>query len=82
MFFFEKIPIIDDDVVRICLSDMIGWDNKGTKGVILGQLVLKQPVSDYYLFLVICSSNVKGKKYFFLKNVKYGDFNVKYGSLS
>ena len=29
--FFRKIPIINDDVVRMCPSDMIGWDNIGTK---------------------------------------------------
>ena len=40
------MPIIDDDVVRIIPSDMIEWDNRGTKGVILGQLVLGEPVLD------------------------------------
>ena len=39
------IPIIDDDVVRMCPSDLIGWDNRGTKGVRLVQLVLGEPVS-------------------------------------
>ena len=40
------MPILDDDVVRMCPSDMIGWDNRVTKGVRLGQLVLGEPVSD------------------------------------
>ena len=40
MFFFEKILILDDDVVIMCPSDQIGCDNRGTKGVRLGQLVL------------------------------------------
>ena len=31
-------PIIDDDAVRICPSDMIGWDNRGIKGVRLGKI--------------------------------------------
>ena len=44
----RTMPIIDDDVVRICPSDLIEWDNRGTKGVILGQKSPEEPVSDYY----------------------------------
>ena len=40
------MPILDDDVVRMCPSDPIGCDNIGTKGVRLGKLVLGEPVSD------------------------------------
>ena len=39
------MPILDDDVVIMCPSGLIGCDNRGTKGVILGQLVLGEPVS-------------------------------------
>ena len=39
------IPILDDDVVIFFPSDIIGCDNIGTKGVILGQLVLGEPAS-------------------------------------
>ena len=39
------MPILDDDVVRMYPSDMIICDNRGTKGVRLGQLVLREPVS-------------------------------------
>ena len=42
------MPILDDDVVRMGPSDLIGRDNRGTKGVRLGQLVLRELVSDYY----------------------------------
>ena len=42
----RKMPIIDDDVIRICPSDMIGRDNRGTRGVRLGQLVFGETVSD------------------------------------
>ena len=45
MFFFEKIPILDDGVVRICPSYLTGCDNRGTKGFRLGQMVLIEPVS-------------------------------------
>ena len=41
----RTMPIIDDDVVIMCPSDLIGYYNRGTKGVILGQLVLGEPVS-------------------------------------
>ena len=41
----RTMPIIDDDVVIMCPSDMLGCDNRGTKGVRLGQLVLGEPVS-------------------------------------
>ena len=41
-----KITIIDDDVVIICPTDLIGRDNIGTKGVRLGQKFLGEPVSD------------------------------------
>ena len=40
------MPIIDDYVVKMCPSDLIGWDNRGTKGVRLGQKVIREPVSD------------------------------------
>ena len=40
------MPIIDDDVIKIYPSGMIGWDNRGKKGVRLGQLVLGEPVPD------------------------------------
>ena len=43
--YLRTIPILDDDVVRMCPIDLIGCDNRGTKGVILGQLVLREPVS-------------------------------------
>ena len=43
------MPILDDDVVRIYPIDMIGYDNIGKKGVRLGQLVLGEPVSHYYM---------------------------------
>ena len=42
----RAMPILDDDVVRMCRSDLIGSDNRGTKGVRLGHLVLGEPVSD------------------------------------
>ena len=42
----RKMPVLDDDVVRMCLSDLVGCDNRGTKGVRLGQLVLGEPVSN------------------------------------
>ena len=41
----RTMPINDDDVVRMCPSDIIGCDNKSTKDVGLGQLVLREPVS-------------------------------------
>ena len=40
----RTMPILDD-VVIMCPSDMIGWDNRGIKGVRLGQKVLGEPVS-------------------------------------
>ena len=46
MFFFEKMPILDDDFVRMCPIDLIGLDNRDIKGVKLGQLVLGESVSD------------------------------------
>ena len=48
---FRTMPIIDDDVVLMCPSDLIGWDNRGTKGVRLGHLLLGEPVSDYYIIV-------------------------------
>ena len=42
----RKFSILDDDVVRICPSDLIVCDNRGTKGVRLGHLFLREPVSD------------------------------------
>ena len=41
----RTIPIIDDDFIIMCPSDPIGWDNRGAKGVILGQKVHREPVS-------------------------------------
>ena len=29
----RTMPIIDDNFITMCPSDMIGWDNSGTKGV-------------------------------------------------
>ena len=46
MFFFDKIPILDDDIVRMCPIGFIGCDYRGTKEVILGHLVLGEPVSE------------------------------------
>ena len=40
------ITILDDDVVRMCSSDLIGCDNRGKKGVILGHVFPREPVSD------------------------------------
>ena len=45
-FSLRTMPILDDDFVRIFPSDLIRCDNRGTKGVRLGQLVLGEPVSD------------------------------------
>ena len=42
----RKIPIIDDDVVRMCPSGLIGFDNRGIKEFRLGHLVLVEPVSE------------------------------------
>ena len=42
----RTMPILDDYSVMMCPSDLIGCDNIGTKGVKLGQLVLREPVSD------------------------------------
>ena len=42
----RKIPIIDDDVVIMCPSDLIGCDNRGIKWVRLVHLLLEEPVSD------------------------------------
>ena len=39
------MPILDDDVVRMCPSGLIGCDNRGTKGFRLGHLVCIEPVS-------------------------------------
>ena len=39
------MSILDDNVFRMCPSDVIAWDNRGTKGVRLGQKVLEEPVS-------------------------------------
>ena len=47
--------IIDDDVVRMLPSNLIEWDNRGTKGVRLVQKVLREPVSDYYRWPVAMS---------------------------
>ena len=54
MFSLRKTPILDDDAVIMCPVDMIGCDNRGTKGVRLGQLVLREPVSYYYLVQDFC----------------------------
>ena len=45
-YYMRTMPIIDDDVVIMCPSDLIGRDNRGTKVVILGQKFLREPVSD------------------------------------
>ena len=42
----RKIPVLDDDVFIMFPSDLIGCDNRVTNGVILGQLVLGEPLSD------------------------------------
>ena len=43
----RTMPILDDDdVVRMCPSDLIGCDNSPTKGVRLRHLYLGEPVSD------------------------------------
>ena len=42
----RRMTILDDDVVRMCPSDLIGCDNIGTKGVRLGHIVPREPVSD------------------------------------
>ena len=44
--YFRTMPILDDDVVRMCPSDFIGCNNRGTKRVRLGHLILGEPVSD------------------------------------
>ena len=40
------MPIIDDDADIMCPSDLIGCDNRDTKGVRLGQLVIGELVLD------------------------------------
>ena len=45
---FRTVPILDNDVVIMCPSDLIGYDNRGTQGVRLVHLVLGEAVSDYY----------------------------------
>ena len=45
-FILWKIPFIDDDFVIMCPSDLIVCDNRGTKGVRLGHMVLREPVSE------------------------------------
>ena len=42
----NKMPIIDDDVVKMRPSDLVRRDNRGQKGVILGQKYLREPVYD------------------------------------
>ena len=42
----RTMPILYDGVVIMCSSDLIGCDNRGTKGVRLGHMVLREPVSD------------------------------------
>ena len=37
MLFYKKIPILDYDVVRMFPRDLIGLNNRGTKGFRLGQ---------------------------------------------
>ena len=41
----RTMPIIDYDVVKMNPNDMIGCDNRGAKGVRLGQLFLGETVS-------------------------------------
>ena len=43
--YLRTMPILDDDVIIMCPSDLIGCDNRGTKRVRLNQLVLGEPVS-------------------------------------
>ena len=50
------MPILDDNLIIMRPSDLIGCDNKGTKGVKLGQLVLGEPVSHYQYKIVPISS--------------------------
>ena len=38
--------ILNEDVVRMCPSDLIGCDKRGTKGLILGHIDPGEPVSD------------------------------------
>ena len=40
------MPNIDDDVVKICPTYLIGCNNRGTKGARLRHLVFGEPVSD------------------------------------
>ena len=44
----RRIPTLDDDVVIMCHSDLVGRDNRSTKRVRLGQKVLGEPVSEWY----------------------------------
>ena len=44
----RTMAVIYDDAVRMGPSDLIGWDNRGTKEVRLGQRVVGEPVYDYY----------------------------------
>ena len=44
----RTMTILDDDVVRMCPSDLIGCDNRGTKGVRLGHIVPGKPLSEKY----------------------------------
>ena len=50
------MSIIDDDVVRMVPSDLVGLDNRGTNGVILGQTVLW--INSIGLVPVILMNNV------------------------
>ena len=45
-FSLRTMPILDNDFVIMCPSDLIGCDNRGTKGVRLVLLVLREPVSN------------------------------------
>ena len=47
-YYLITVSIIDDNIVIMGPSDLIGCENIGTKGVRLGQLFLGEPVPEYY----------------------------------
>ena len=42
----RTMPILDDYVVIMFPSDLLEWDNRGKKGVRVGQKFLREPVSN------------------------------------
>ena len=54
------ITINDDDVVITSPSDLIWWDNKGTKDVSLGQKEPGEPVPYYYNVVYIIKIQYPG----------------------